>query len=137
MIGNPFGNQRIVFLKSVCVCVCVSVLGGGGLIGDSGGGLLLQKRNPVKSPLSQSFVLRTNLFIVFKDEVFVECIKFLDAAEANGRNLKAYHEGPLLTDEDKNDPMRDGRNTITFEARYLKWLFYELRDGFNYNICSL
>ncbi|XP_075266117.1 intraflagellar transport protein 70A-like [Convolutriloba macropyga] len=75
--------------------------------------------------------------LVLKDEVFVECIKFLDAAEANGRNLKAYHEGPLLSAEDKNDPMKDGRNTITFEARYLKWLFYELRDGFNYNICAL
>jgi len=47
----------------------------------------------------------------------------LTHVETYGKDVKANVESPL-----EPTPMHAGRNTVAFEARYLKWLLFELID---------
>ena len=40
-----------------------------------------------------------------------------------GKDVKANIEVPMET-----NPMHPGRNTVSYEARYLKWLLFEIID---------
>ena len=42
---------------------------------------------------------------------------------AYGKDVKANVEQPL-----EQSPMHPGRNTVAYEARYLKWLLFEIID---------
>jgi tetratricopeptide repeat protein 30 len=44
-------------------------------------------------------------------------------SKAYGKDVKANVEMPL-----EQHPMHPGRNTVSFEARYLKWLLFEIID---------
>ena len=40
-----------------------------------------------------------------------------------GKSVKANIELPF-----ENEPLHPGRNTVSYEARYLKWLLFEIID---------
>ncbi|KAM9746247.1 intraflagellar transport protein 70A isoform 2-T2 [Menidia menidia] len=59
--------------------------------------------------------------VMLRDAVVTECIHFLEHCEAYGREVPAIIGQPL------EDPhIHAGRNTVTYEARQLKALFYEV-----------
>merc|ERR1719334_1036899 len=53
--------------------------------------------------------------IMIRDSVITECIQFLECCELYGRDVKAVIEQPL-----EEEPLRPGRNTVSYEARLLK-----------------
>uniref|UniRef100_A0A8C9SLE1 Tetratricopeptide repeat protein 30 n=1 Tax=Scleropages formosus TaxID=113540 RepID=A0A8C9SLE1_SCLFO len=59
--------------------------------------------------------------IMLRDAVVQDCIQFLDHCEVYGRNVPAIIEQPL-----QEDRVHIGRNTVTYEARLLKALIYEI-----------
>lgn len=63
--------------------------------------------------------------ILLRDSVVQDCIQFLELCELHGRDVEAIIEQPL-----EEDRMHIGKNTVTYEARVLKALFYEV-TGWN------
>ncbi|CAF0818713.1 unnamed protein product [Brachionus calyciflorus] len=59
--------------------------------------------------------------VILKDQTTVEIIQFLTHCEIYGKNIKANVEMPM-----KDEVIHPGRNTVAYEARYLKWLFFEI-----------
>ncbi|XP_028268763.1 intraflagellar transport protein 70A isoform X2 [Parambassis ranga] len=59
--------------------------------------------------------------VVLRDTVVQECIQFLEHCEVYGKEVPAIIEQPL-----EEMPMHIGKNTVTYEARLLKALFYEV-----------
>ncbi|XP_015215916.1 intraflagellar transport protein 70A isoform X3 [Lepisosteus oculatus] len=59
--------------------------------------------------------------IMLRDSVIQECIQFLEHCEVYGKNVPALIEQPL-----EEDRMHIGKNTVTYEARLLKALIYEI-----------
>ncbi|XP_029913501.1 intraflagellar transport protein 70A isoform X2 [Myripristis murdjan] len=59
--------------------------------------------------------------IMLRDAVVLECIQFLEHCEMYGRDEPAIIEQPL-----EEDRIHIGKNTVTYEARLLKTLFYEV-----------
>ncbi|KAK6639634.1 Tetratricopeptide repeat protein 30A [Polyplax serrata] len=61
--------------------------------------------------------------IVVRDSVFQECIQFLEQCEIHGRNMKTVLENPLDGTDGK-----DGKATVAYEARYLKYLLLKVQE---------
>lgn len=59
--------------------------------------------------------------IMLQDSVIYECIQFLEHCEIYGKNIPAMIEQPL-----EEEKMHIGKNTVTYEARQLKALMYEI-----------
>ncbi|XP_038064381.1 tetratricopeptide repeat protein 30A-like [Patiria miniata] len=59
--------------------------------------------------------------IMLRDSVIHECVQFLEHCEAYGRDVKAVIEQPL-----EEEPLHEGKNTVTYESRILKSLFLQL-----------
>ncbi|KAM3928059.1 intraflagellar transport protein 70A isoform 2-T2 [Leptodactylus fuscus] len=59
--------------------------------------------------------------IMLQDSVIYECIQFLEHCEIYGRNIPAIIEQPL-----EEEKMHIGKNTVTYEARQLKALLYDI-----------
>uniref|UniRef100_A0A914DBA8 Tetratricopeptide repeat protein 30 n=1 Tax=Acrobeloides nanus TaxID=290746 RepID=A0A914DBA8_9BILA len=57
--------------------------------------------------------------IVIRDEVLLECLKFLEVCEVHGRDLPSVAEGPLM-----NLQAGDARKTIAYEAPTTKISFF-------------
>ncbi|XP_039543436.1 tetratricopeptide repeat protein 30A isoform X2 [Pimephales promelas] len=63
--------------------------------------------------------------IMLRDPVVQECIQFLEHCELYGKDVPAIIEQPL-----EEDRMHIGKNTVTYESRLIKALFYEV-TGWN------
>ncbi|CAM4377667.1 hypothetical protein PO909_001700 [Leuciscus waleckii] len=63
--------------------------------------------------------------IMLRDPVVLECIQFLEHCELYGKDVPAIIEQPL-----EEDRMHIGKNTVTYESRLIKALFYEV-TGWN------
>ncbi|NP_001098119.2 intraflagellar transport protein 70A [Danio rerio] len=63
--------------------------------------------------------------IMLRDSVVQECIQFLEHCELYGKDVLAIIEQPL-----EEDRMHIGKNTVTYESRLIKALFYEV-TGWN------
>uniref|UniRef100_A0A8C1QKU3 Tetratricopeptide repeat protein 30 n=1 Tax=Cyprinus carpio TaxID=7962 RepID=A0A8C1QKU3_CYPCA len=63
--------------------------------------------------------------IMLRDSVVQECIQFLEHCELYGKDVPAIIEQPL-----EEDHMHIGKNTVTYESRLIKALFYEV-TGWN------
>ncbi|XP_030646607.1 intraflagellar transport protein 70A [Chanos chanos] len=63
--------------------------------------------------------------IMLRDSVVQDCIQFLEHCELHGKTVPAVIEQPL-----EEDRMHIGKNTVTYESRMLKALFYEV-TGWN------
>ncbi|XP_006000165.1 intraflagellar transport protein 70A [Latimeria chalumnae] len=59
--------------------------------------------------------------IMLRDSVIQECIQFLEHCEIYGKNEPALIEQPL-----EEERIHAGKNTVTYEARLLKALIYEI-----------
>ncbi|KAA8585552.1 hypothetical protein FQN60_004246 [Etheostoma spectabile] len=59
--------------------------------------------------------------VMLRDAVVQECIQFLEHCEAYGKEVPAIIEQPL-----EEHHIHIGKNTVTYEARLLKALFYEV-----------
>ncbi|XP_007891990.1 tetratricopeptide repeat protein 30A isoform X2 [Callorhinchus milii] len=59
--------------------------------------------------------------IMLRDTVVQECIQFLEHCEIYGKNVLAVIEQPL-----EEQRLHTGRNTVTYQARLLKSLIYEI-----------
>ncbi|XP_045892966.1 tetratricopeptide repeat protein 30A isoform X2 [Micropterus dolomieu] len=59
--------------------------------------------------------------VMLRDAVVQECIQFLEHCEAYGKEVPAIIEQPL-----EETRIHIGKNTVTYEARLLKALFYEV-----------
>ncbi|XP_068434301.1 intraflagellar transport protein 70A isoform X2 [Clinocottus analis] len=59
--------------------------------------------------------------VMLRDAVVQECIQFLEHCEAYGKEVLATIEPPL-----EENHVHIGKNTVTYEARLLKALFYEV-----------
>nr|XP_046270278.1 tetratricopeptide repeat protein 30A isoform X4 [Scatophagus argus] len=59
--------------------------------------------------------------VMLRDAVVQECIQFLEHCEAYGKEVPALIEQPL-----EETRIHIGKNTVTYEARLLKALFYEV-----------
>ncbi|KAF7650021.1 hypothetical protein LDENG_00132350 [Lucifuga dentata] len=59
--------------------------------------------------------------VMLRDSVVQECIQFLEHCETYGREVTAFIEQPL-----EEEHIHIGKNTVTYEARLLKALFYEV-----------
>ncbi|KAI3360064.1 hypothetical protein L3Q82_013860 [Scortum barcoo] len=59
--------------------------------------------------------------VMLRDAVIQECIQFLEHCEVYGREVPAIIEQPL-----EEVRIHIGKNTVTYEARLLKALFYEV-----------
>ncbi|XP_012682709.2 tetratricopeptide repeat protein 30A isoform X2 [Clupea harengus] len=59
--------------------------------------------------------------IMLRDTVVQDCIQFLEHCELHGKDVPAIMEQPL-----EEDRMHIGKNTVTYEGRMLKALFYEV-----------
>jgi len=60
--------------------------------------------------------------ISVRDSVIQECLQFLDHCEIYGKNVKTILEQPL-----EEVRIHRGKNTATYEARYLKALLLKLQ----------
>uniref|UniRef100_A0A3B4D5C4 Tetratricopeptide repeat protein 30 n=1 Tax=Pygocentrus nattereri TaxID=42514 RepID=A0A3B4D5C4_PYGNA len=63
--------------------------------------------------------------IMLRDTVVQDCVQFLEHCELYGRDVPAIIEQPL-----EEERIHIGKNTVTFEARMIKALFYEV-TGWN------
>ncbi|XP_029445181.1 tetratricopeptide repeat protein 30A isoform X2 [Rhinatrema bivittatum] len=59
--------------------------------------------------------------IMLRDSVIHECIQFLEHCEIYGKNIPAVIEQPL-----EEEKLHIGKNTVTYEARQIKALIYEI-----------
>ncbi|XP_072336854.1 intraflagellar transport protein 70A isoform X4 [Scyliorhinus torazame] len=59
--------------------------------------------------------------IMLRDTVIQECIQFLEHCEIYGKNVLAVIEQPL-----EEQKLHTGKNTVTYQARLLKSLIYEI-----------
>ncbi|XP_075871843.1 intraflagellar transport protein 70A isoform X2 [Nelusetta ayraudi] len=59
--------------------------------------------------------------VMVRDAVVQDCIQFLEHCEAYGKDVPALIEQPL-----QESRMHIGKNTVTYEARLLKALFYDI-----------
>uniref|UniRef100_A0A672YKB1 Tetratricopeptide repeat protein 30 n=1 Tax=Sphaeramia orbicularis TaxID=375764 RepID=A0A672YKB1_9TELE len=59
--------------------------------------------------------------VMLRDAVVQECIQFLEHCEVYGKEVPAIIEQPL-----EESHIHIGKNTVTYEARQLKALFYEV-----------
>ncbi|KAF5889041.1 tetratricopeptide repeat protein 30A isoform X1 [Clarias magur] len=59
--------------------------------------------------------------IMLRDTVVQDCVQFLEHCELYGRDVPAVIEQPL-----EEEHAHIGKNTVTYEARVLKALFYEV-----------
>ncbi|XP_062388654.1 intraflagellar transport protein 70A [Sardina pilchardus] len=59
--------------------------------------------------------------IMLRDAVVQDCIQFLEHCELHGKDVEAMIEQPL-----EEDRVHVGKNTVTYESRLLKALFYEV-----------
>ncbi|GAA6065100.1 tetratricopeptide repeat protein 30A isoform X1 [Tachysurus ichikawai] len=59
--------------------------------------------------------------IMLRDTVVQDCIQFLEHCELHGKDVPAVIEQPL-----EEERAHIGKNTVTYEARKLKALFYEV-----------
>ncbi|XP_040010653.1 tetratricopeptide repeat protein 30A isoform X3 [Xiphias gladius] len=59
--------------------------------------------------------------VMLRDAVVQECIQFLEHCEVYGKEVPAIIEQPL-----EESRIHIGKNTVTYEARLLKALFYEV-----------
>nr|XP_043906241.1 tetratricopeptide repeat protein 30A isoform X2 [Solea senegalensis] len=59
--------------------------------------------------------------VMLRDAVVQECIQFLEHCEVYGKEVPAMIEQPL-----EESHVHIGKNTVTYEARLLKALFYEV-----------
>ncbi|CAF5131575.1 unnamed protein product, partial [Rotaria sp. Silwood1] len=59
--------------------------------------------------------------VIIRDQVLMEMLHFLSHCETWGRDVKANFVSPLT-----NKPMHAGKNTVAYEARYLKALLLDL-----------
>ncbi|XP_029363397.1 tetratricopeptide repeat protein 30A-like [Echeneis naucrates] len=59
--------------------------------------------------------------VMLRDDVVQECIQFLEHCEVYGKEVPAIIEQPL-----EEVHIHIGKNTVTYEARLLKALFYEV-----------
>lgn len=59
--------------------------------------------------------------IMVRDSVIQECLQFLEHCEVYGRSIPAVIEQPL-----EEEKMHSGKNTVTYEARQLRALMYEV-----------
>ncbi|KAI4893931.1 hypothetical protein NFI96_018182, partial [Prochilodus magdalenae] len=59
--------------------------------------------------------------IMLRDTVVQDCVQFLEHCELYGRDVPAVIEQPL-----EEERIHIGKNTVTFEARTIKALFYEV-----------
>lgn len=59
--------------------------------------------------------------VMLRDAVVQECIQFLEHCEVYGKEVPAIIEQPL-----EEIRIHIGKNTVTYEARLLKALFYEV-----------
>nr|XP_033785867.1 tetratricopeptide repeat protein 30A isoform X2 [Geotrypetes seraphini] len=59
--------------------------------------------------------------IMLRDTVIHECIQFLEHCEIYGKNIPAVIEQPL-----EEEKLHIGKNTVTYEARQIKALIYEI-----------
>ncbi|XP_048102298.1 tetratricopeptide repeat protein 30A isoform X1 [Alosa alosa] len=59
--------------------------------------------------------------IMLRDTVVQDCIQFLEHCELHGKDVEAMIEQPL-----EEDRVHVGKNTVTYESRLLKALFYEV-----------
>uniref|UniRef100_A0A452IBU8 Tetratricopeptide repeat protein 30 n=1 Tax=Gopherus agassizii TaxID=38772 RepID=A0A452IBU8_9SAUR len=59
--------------------------------------------------------------IMLRDSVIQECVHFLEQCELYGRNIPAVIEQPL-----EEERIHSGKNTVTYEARQLRALIYEV-----------
>ncbi|XP_045514691.1 tetratricopeptide repeat protein 30A isoform X2 [Pieris brassicae] len=62
--------------------------------------------------------------IVVKDNTIKECLQFLEGCETYGRRVSTVIETPFH-EEDANNK---AKQTVTFEARVLRYMFYKLRS---------
>ncbi|XP_048508189.1 tetratricopeptide repeat protein 30A isoform X2 [Athalia rosae] len=65
--------------------------------------------------------------VVLKDSTLQECVQFLEHCEVHGRDVRTVIEQPLDIQEIPIVP--HGKQTVTYEARYLKALFLKLQTG--------
>ncbi|XP_015513201.1 intraflagellar transport protein 70A isoform X1 [Neodiprion pinetum] len=65
--------------------------------------------------------------VVLKDPTLQECVQFLEHCEVYGRDVRTVIEQPLDIQEIPTVPL--GKQTVTYEARYLKALFLKLQMG--------
>ncbi|XP_042302942.1 tetratricopeptide repeat protein 30A-like [Sceloporus undulatus] len=59
--------------------------------------------------------------IMVRDSVIQDCLQFFEHCETYGRNIPAVIEQPL-----EEEKMHSGKNTVTYEARQLRALMYEV-----------
>ncbi|XP_063077494.1 intraflagellar transport protein 70A [Engraulis encrasicolus] len=59
--------------------------------------------------------------IMLRDTVVQDCIQFLEHCELHGKDVTAIIEQPL-----EEERLHIGKNTVTYESRMLKALFYEV-----------
>ncbi|CAF3607143.1 unnamed protein product [Adineta steineri] len=59
--------------------------------------------------------------VIIRDQVLMEMLHFLSHCESWGRDVKANFVSPLT-----NKPIHAGKNTVAYEARYLKTLLLDL-----------
>uniref|UniRef100_A0A914VNJ5 Tetratricopeptide repeat protein 30 n=1 Tax=Plectus sambesii TaxID=2011161 RepID=A0A914VNJ5_9BILA len=59
--------------------------------------------------------------VVVRDSVLQECLQFLEQCETFGKNIKTTVDGPLLDDQSQT-----GKNTVTYEARLLRALMFQV-----------
>ncbi|XP_039769056.1 tetratricopeptide repeat protein 30B [Ornithorhynchus anatinus] len=59
--------------------------------------------------------------IMLRDSVVQDCLQFLEHCEIYGRNVPAVIEQPLEAEKPHG-----GKNTVTYEARHLRALMYEI-----------
>lgn len=62
--------------------------------------------------------------IVVKDNTIKECLQFLEGCETYGRRVSTVIETPFQ-EEDANNK---AKQTVTYEARLLRYMFYKLRS---------
>ncbi|XP_024936945.1 tetratricopeptide repeat protein 30A isoform X2 [Cephus cinctus] len=63
--------------------------------------------------------------VVLKDSTLQECVQFLEHCEVYGRDVQTVVEQPFDIQEVPTIPQ--GKQTVTYEARYLKALFLKLQ----------
>ncbi|XP_065194085.1 intraflagellar transport protein 70A-like [Sycon ciliatum] len=61
--------------------------------------------------------------VFLQDSVILEIVQFFQHIENHGHSIIVLVEQPL-----EQDPMHEGKNTVAYEARYLKSLFLALAD---------
>jgi tetratricopeptide repeat protein 30 len=62
--------------------------------------------------------------IVVKDNTIKECLQFLEGSETYGRRVSTVIESPFQ-EEDANTK---AKQTVTYEARLLRYMFYKLKN---------